>query len=66
MDSLKEHWPKIAIGAVAIALSYYAYRSMAAESIEVDGKKKVITKLGVDGKSWPTPRQIISEADSPE
>ncbi len=56
MDSLKEHWPKIAIGAVAIALSYYAYRSMAAESIEVDGKKKVITKLGVDGKSWPTPR----------
>ena len=39
---------------------------MATESIEVDGKSKVLVKKGVDGKSWPTPRKIISEDDSPE
>ena len=51
---------------MAVALGYYVYKTMSMESIEADGEKKPLVKKGPDGKSWPTPRQIISEADSPE
>ena len=36
MDKLNEHWPKIAVGAAAIALSYAAYRSMSSVEARKD------------------------------
>lgn len=60
---MKEHWPKIAVGVAAIALSYAAYRSMASEAIKED-TNKISRVKGNDGKEWPVPRKILSEGMS--
>jgi len=36
MDKLKEHWPKIAVGVAAVALSYAAYRSMSSDKALIE------------------------------
>jgi hypothetical protein len=59
MEAVKKHWPQIAVGVVAIAVSLYLLnrnqqsKNMAAVLVDIDQ---------IRGKDWPHPRRILNSS----
>ena len=57
MEQIKQHWPKIAVGAVAIALGVYMLSRQSKEQAAVQDIKEQIK--AIKPNEWPKMRRVI-------